>query len=362
MKYASVCLLASVMIVLVAFAPQSSGQTAENLLLITYDGLRWQEVFGGADARLLDPESGATKNLQSTKERFWRESPTERRERLLPFFWNTIAREGQIYGDAQVGSLSAVTNGRLFSYPGYNELLTGAPDDRIDSNDKRNNPNINVLEWINGLPGFTGRVVAFSSWDVFPYIINSKRSGVPVNAGWVPITESVDPERARSLNELADEMPHYWSNVRFDAFTYNGTVEYIKKHKPRVVYVAFGETDDWAHDGRYDLYLEAARRTDDHIRRLWTLMQSMPEYSGKTALLMSTDHGRGDTVKDWTGHGSKVEGCERIWFAMMGRGIPAKGIVEGVATTQSQFAATAASLIGLEFAPQGQTVAPAIRP
>ena len=30
-----------------------------------------------------------------------------------------------------------ITNGLWFSYPGYNEMLTGAADPRIDSNDKK---------------------------------------------------------------------------------------------------------------------------------------------------------------------------------------------------------------------------------
>jgi hypothetical protein len=97
---------------------------------------------------------------------------------------------------------------------------------------------------------------------------------------------------------------------------------------PRVIYVGFGETDDWAHSGRYDLYLEAARQTDDYIRRLWELLQSMDQYAGKTALLMTTDHGRGDTIEDWKSHNAVIEGSERIWIAAMGPGVPAKGIVE----------------------------------
>lgn len=342
------------------FSVEVRAQTAENVLVVTYDGLRWQEVFGGADATLL--ESSATKNREAIMEKYWAESALERRDKLLPFFWSAIVEEGQIFGDDESDSISVVTNGRNFSYPGYNELLTGSADDRIDSNSKTPNPNVTVLEWLDKQPGFEGKVAAFASWDVFPYIINTERSGVPVNAGWAPLTESANPERLRWLNRLQSETPHYWGGVRFDAFTHYGAVEYIKKHTPRVIYVAYGETDDWAHDGRYDLYLDAARRTDDYIGRLWELLQSMPEYAGKTAFVMSTDHGRGDTVEDWRGHGSNVEGCERIWMAMMGAGVPAKGVVSGVETTQSQFAPTIAALLGLDFAPKGQSVAAPIRP
>ena len=38
-------------------------------------------------------------------------------------------------------------------------------DPRIDSNDKIPNPNITVLEWLNTLPAYRGRVAAFGAWD-----------------------------------------------------------------------------------------------------------------------------------------------------------------------------------------------------
>ena len=60
-----------------------------NVLLITVDGLRWQEVFGGAEAALIDKEAGGVKDVPAVKERFHRETPQESRETLMPFFWRT---------------------------------------------------------------------------------------------------------------------------------------------------------------------------------------------------------------------------------------------------------------------------------
>ena len=60
-----------------------------------------------------------------------------------------------------------------------------------------------------------------------------------------------------------------------------------------MLYLALGETDDWAHDGRYDRVLETYARTDDYLKQLWTWLQSQPEYRGRTHLLITTDHGRG---------------------------------------------------------------------
>ena len=56
---------------------------------------------------------------------------------------------------------------------------------------------------MNGRPGFEGRVAAFTSWDVFPYIINEARSGVVVNSGWEPLA---DPAGLSPREELLNEL------------------------------------------------------------------------------------------------------------------------------------------------------------
>jgi hypothetical protein len=322
----------------------------ENVILITYDGLRFQELFGGAQRRLINADDGGVKDVSATLRRFDRDTPRERREALLPFFWQAIARRGQVFGDPDAGSPVRVTNGRYFSYPGYNEILSGAADVRIDSNDKRPNRNVTVLEWLHRRGEFAGRVGAFCSWDVFPFIINARRSGVYVNAGWQPLAHASTPEMLRMLNRAAGELPRYWHNMRYDLFTFEGAIGYLRAEKPRVLYVAFGETDDWAHAGRYDLYLDSAGRTDDYVRRLWEAAQQIPQYAGKTSLLVTTDHGRGDTRDGWKSHGADLPGSEFIWIAVMGPDTAALGVREHVETTQSQAAATVAALLGLDFA------------
>ena len=37
----------------------------------------------------------------------------------------------------------------------------------------------------------------------------------------------------------------------------------------RIVFIGYGETDDFAHDGKYDEYVMAANRTDRFIKELW---------------------------------------------------------------------------------------------
>lgn len=139
----------TVLICLVSLSAVSQQKLkTQNIILVTLDGFRWQEVFNGADSAFMKQQE--TLKDPKVKEKYWRDALTERRKVLLPFFWNTIATQGQLYGNRNLGSKVNVTNNQLFSYPGYNEILTGSADnERIISNDKIYNPNVNVLEFIN---------------------------------------------------------------------------------------------------------------------------------------------------------------------------------------------------------------------
>jgi bisphosphoglycerate-independent phosphoglycerate mutase (AlkP superfamily) len=130
-------------------------------------------------------------------------------------------------------------------------------------------------------------------------------------------------------------------------------MEYVKKHRPKVVYISYGETDDFAHDGRYDHYLNSAHQTDQWIADIWSFIESDPYYSGKTSLLITTDHGRGNNpMSEWKSHGTIYKGSNAIWIAALGPDIAARGMVEtNEQLLQSQVAATLAAILGLDYKP-----------
>jgi len=332
-----------------AQAPAAGPGPARNVVLVTMDGLRWQEVFGGAQEKLIDERAGGVRDIQDLRRRYLRETPEARREALMPFFWSVVARQGQVFGEAKKGSPARLTNGLKFSYPGYNEMLTGAPDPRIDTNNKVPNPNVTVLEWLNRRPGFAGKVAAFGTWDVLYSIVNVERSRLPVVAGWDPSRDEPLSEEEKVVNALLPDLPRLWPDNAFDVITQRLAMEYLRKHRPRVLYVMLGETDEWAHMRRYDCYLDSACRGDDYLRRLWETLQSMPEYAGRTSLVITTDHGRGETKQNWTDHGKEVDGAEFVWIGAMGPGVEPLGVRENVEATQGQVAATVAALVGEDF-------------
>src|SRR5688500_14030842 len=98
----------------------------QNVILVVTDGVRWQDVFGGADSSFVFGDQRLVGGVTAgVRRKFWRRSAAERREALLPFFWGTIARKGQVFGNRAAGSSVVVTNGLKFSYPGYHEMLAG---------------------------------------------------------------------------------------------------------------------------------------------------------------------------------------------------------------------------------------------
>jgi hypothetical protein len=318
----------------------------ENVILITLDGMRWQEVFGGAELRLLT-NSKFVGDTAAAKKMYWLPKAEQRREQLMPFFWNVIAKQGQLYGNRLVGNKVNVTNKMWFSYPGYHEILSGFADDtNIHSNDPVNNPNETVLEHFNKQSKYAGKVAAFTSWETFPWIINTTRSKIPVNSGFAKTLDR-PTEKEALMNELMFQLPTESGGTRLDAFTFHYAFEYLKKNRPNVLYISFDETDHFAHEAKYDKYLASAQYTDKFIRTLWEWVQDQPDYRDKTTLIIATDHGRGDVEPDdWRHHGNKMQHCDEVWFAFIGPDTAPLGEVKSSQQLfQNQIAATMAALL-----------------
>jgi len=348
---------------LVVLAPTQTAAQAElktrNVVVIVTDGLRWQDVFNGPDPVLLNREQGGVRNIPALREAFVRNTPDESRRALLPFFWEVIARQGQIFGNRPQGSDAQVTNGLKFSYPGYNEMFTGAADPRIDKNNFGPNPNVTIFEWLNQQPGFRGRVAAFGAWDNFNDIFNRTRCGFFLRAGWEPPVAGRLTRVEQQLDLLIRTTLRLWDDNLYDSLLYTAVLNHVRAERPRVLYIGFGETDEWAHARRYDLYLRAAHQVDGFIHNLWDTMQSISKYRGNTTFIILTDHGRGSTPQDWTNHGKDVEGAEYIWMAVLGPDTPALGMRSAAQpVTQSQLAATVAALLGKDYRTEFPKAAP----
>lgn len=326
----------------------------ENIIIVTLDGFRWQEVFGGADSSLI-MDSTYVRDTASLKHQFWASSQDERRKKLLPFFWSIIQPHGQLYGNRWKENKVNNANKYWFSYPGYNEIFTGFPDDSVNSNDKIWNQNENVLEFINRQPAYKNKVAVFATWDAFPYILNAPRSGIFVNADVDSLKFNLPELKLINDMQFLTTRP---IGVRPDVFTYFAAREYLKAYKPKVLYIALDETDDFAHEGLYDQYLGSAHAEDAMIADLWKTVQSMPGYKDKTTLIITCDHGRG-VKEEWKRHGEKIKGSGQIWIAALGPDTSPMGEVSSNSLLyQRQIATTIAALLGLKFKPAHPVMQP----
>lgn len=327
----------------------SLSSASENLFIIITDGFRWQEVFNGADSLLINDEI-CTPDTATMKSMYWADTKEERRKKLMPFFWNVISKKGQMYGNRDFNNKVDVANLYSVSYPGYNEIFTGTTDISISGNSKKKNPNINVLEYLNKIEEFTGKIAVFSSWNVFPYILNKDRNNLMMNSGYQSMENEEDDPVYKLINKVQDESVEYKSATRYDQLTYTTAREYIKNKLPRVVLLGLGETDDFAHQKRYDLYLQQANQVDKMIADLWHMIQTTPAYKNKTSILVTTDHGRGRNQNHWSGHGFFIGGSSQTWFTLIGPGIEPLGEMKNKKQVyQKQMAETIANLVGEEF-------------
>lgn len=325
----------------------------ENVVLILIDGYRWQELFRGADYDLLSSKKFNSDDSTERFKKYWDEDLKLRREKLMPFTWKYIASNGQLYGNRDLGNNVNVRNPYWISYPGRAEVLSGFVDSAINSNSYPTNTNTNVLEFINSRKGYQDKVVTFACWGATGRCLNKENSKMLINVPW----EDIRGNDLTEAESLANEIQHYapktfgWEE-RLDFEVYALAKSYIRSRHPKVIYIDFGDTDEYAHEGQYGHYLDDIHNLDEMIGNLWRMMQQDKFYSGKTTFFIVPDHGRG-VGNQWTSHGSGTPHSNETWFMVMGPDTAPMGeIKKKEQIFQDQYAKTIASILGFKYEPQ----------
>ena len=328
----------------------AKGNKDSRLIIITIDGLRWQEVFMGAEESILS-DSKQVRDTKLSRQTYWCSTPEERRETLMPFTWNTIAKKGLLIGNRNVNSIMQLANKTNISYPGYSEMMTGMVDETIKGNDPVNNPHRNILEAANEDPRYKGKVMMYGSWKSTRFAIHNELAGIPASVSYEPVIAKKKTSELKLVERMMEGMPRYWSSEHFDAFTFAYALETLKNDHPKVMWISFGDCDEWAHARKYDFYLDAARGTDAFIRDIYEACEADKFYRGKTTYIITCDHGRG-FGNEWSSHGSSTKGSEATWVMLLGKGVEALGETKECGPFQTQqIAATIASFLGVDFTP-----------
>ena len=326
--------------------PQAQTRKTENLIIVGWDGVRWEEIFTGIDSSILNDRQ-YTRERSELRSRYWSDTAAVRRKKLFPFFWSTIRQDGQLYGNRDLGNKADVSNKWHITRVGFTETLIGFADPAVNSNRSVAEKNTNVLEFINNQPAYKGKVAIFATSRLYDSILNVKRSRLIINCDSEEV--ALPGGEFKLLNEEQRLSPQIFGE-RLDLVTYFQAREYLKEYHPRVLYINFSEPDNYAHAGSYDWYISTIHGQERLIAELWKDIQSIPQYKDKTTLLISPDHGRGRTKAHWTEHGPLPDESKEIFVLAVGPDMPAMGEVGGDQQLyQGQIAATLAKFLGLDY-------------
>lgn len=322
----------------------------KNIVFISIDGYRWQEIFKGADSSLLKIKKYRRQDSASIARKYWAPTQNERREKLMPFFWNVIAKQGQLYGNRDLGNHVDLRNKYWFSYPGRSETICGYYDTLVNSNSYPDNPNENVLEFINKQKGYQNKVVTISGWSPVAKVVNRNRNHMPLINPFENVTGPNLTEAQQLANEIQNYLPNYFGkSVRWDMANYAIAKTYIKANHPKFTYIDFVDPDDLGHEEQYDFYLDSGHYLDAMIANLWKALQEDPFYKDNTTLIICPDHGRG-VGELWGHHGTNFPHSGETWLAVLGPDTPPLGELKTSGQIyQDQIAQTMANLLGFKF-------------
>ncbi len=349
-------IITCIFLLLIATFPEANNQhflstntkAATNVFIITLDGFRWQELFNGIDTNIIKNKNYSN-DAEIVEAMYGGNTVQESRKKLMPFLWNVIAAQGQVYGNRKFNNNVNVANLFSISYPGYNEMFTGETDILITSNKKKINENKNIFEYLYVKEKYKDKIAVFTSWDVFPFILNEERSGIKINSG-VEQVEEENNNNLKNLNIIQNSLLVKKEATRNDMLTFVAAKEYLNTHKPTIFYLGLGETDEYAHSENYDMYLQKANEADKMIAELWQWIQTTDGYKNNTTLIITTDHGRGSKASNWMNHGPFTKGSSQTWMAMIGKNVNALGEVKSEKQLyQKQLAQTIAHFLGEEF-------------
>lgn len=347
-----ILLLICVLLPSVAVQSAWAVSPGHSVVLVTLDGVRVEELFDGLQeaAALRDAEDPYSE-IEAVRQRYGRETQQERRLALWPNLWGRLAPQGVLLGNRALGNHLRVENQVAASSPGYVELMTGRARAEVVDNTLRRYPYTTVLEHARQVLDLPFHQVALiGAWDGFNMAAASQDGAFLMVGARDRIPAPWSTPELDVVADLRAEVLGLWEGGTEQVLTWHLGIEFLKLHHPRLLWLALGNTDDWAHAGRYDRFLDCIHQQDAILGELWDLLQSLPEYRGRTTLVVTTDHGRGRGAVDWQEHDIGIEGSSDIWALVLGPGVPALGEATSEADLlQGQVSATMLQALGLDW-------------
>lgn len=276
---------------------------ADAVILVTLDGVRWQEVFEGIDRARTKEEAMDAPHL-------W------------PNVYRLLRERGVALGGGNV-PISA-TGPNFMSLPGYTEILMGHSPVACGDNDcgPVKEPTL-VDEILNG--GHQAAVVA--SWERLERAVAKDPRDAFVTTGRNGGTKSAhEGALGRRVAAYQKTKPEPGGgDFRLDRYTGEIGLAVLRERHPTFLMIGLGEPDEYAHGNDYPGYVRSLRACDAFLGELFKVLDAMGERGARTAVFVTADHGRGH---DFQNHGGGYVESARTWLLAFGAGIEARGVTQ----------------------------------
>jgi hypothetical protein len=306
------------------------------VVLVVLDGVRWQDVFEGADPGLarrhgLDP-------------RVW-SHPRD----LMPNLHRLVDSDGIAVGAPGRGATMAATGPQFISFPGYLEIFAGKPEPACDRNDCLAVPGRTLLDDVAAVSG-DDAVAVVASWPNIARAASAGAADYAITAGRRLATPSVSRQADDATSRWLDRgrAAGAWpgkGDYRPDAFTAKIALHYLESARPRFLFVGLGDCDEHAHHDDYPRYLESLHQADAFLGDLVGALGRMGARGRHTTVLVTADHGRAFDFKD---HGPQFPESGRVFLVAIGDDVRQRGAGGAAGRhTLSDVAPTVRALLGV---------------
>ncbi|HEY5647495.1 MAG TPA: hypothetical protein VIS76_16205, partial [Pseudomonadales bacterium] len=98
-------LFLTIVFILAAAVAEGAERRTQNVILVTLDGVRTEEIFGGLQEEIAAHSAKQIySEIEYGRDRYGADSAAERRRLLMPFFWGELVPAGMLFGNTDAGS------------------------------------------------------------------------------------------------------------------------------------------------------------------------------------------------------------------------------------------------------------------
>jgi Metalloenzyme superfamily len=311
-------------------------RTESAVVLVVLDGVRVQEVFGGADRTLarqrgLNPLAWASPRA------------------LMPNLYHLLDTQGMVIGAPGHGAEMSTGGSQRISLPSYREIFTGKADSACQSNDCSRPLGRTIADEVYDVSG-PRDVAVVASWPSIARAASAEPSRFVLTTGRKLVGRGDVLRADEVIASLLDGGAHASAfpgdgDYRPDSATERVALRYLATVRPRFLFVGLGDADEYAHRNDYGGYLTALHESDEFLGELQVTLDAMAERGRHTTVLVTTDHGRAYNFRD---HGMWHPESGRVWLVAGGPDVRGHGFVSATRRyTLSDLAPTVRALLGM---------------